>query len=37
MKRWSFRATPLPEELEVVATGQAIVITDDLGNTYQKR
>ncbi len=33
---WSFRAVPQPATLNVVATGEATVIQDELGNTYQK-
>jgi hypothetical protein len=33
---WTFQARPLPSALNVEATGEATVIQDELGNTYQK-
>jgi hypothetical protein len=33
---WSFHARTLSSELSVTATGQAVVIQDELKNTYQK-
>ena len=34
---WTYQARQLDEDLILVAEGEATVITDDLGNTYQKR
>ncbi|MEO0338037.1 MAG: haloalkane dehalogenase, partial [Bacteroidota bacterium] len=34
---WTYQARMLEEDLILTADGEATVITDDLGNTYQKR
>lgn len=34
---WRFVARVLEEEMQLVATGEAVVVTDDLRNTYQRR
>jgi hypothetical protein len=33
---WSFESETLEQKLELVSNGDAIVVQDDLGNTYQK-
>jgi hypothetical protein len=34
---WTYQARLLSDELVLIADGEATVVTDDLGNTYQKR
>ena len=34
---WTYQARTLSDELVLTADGEAFVITDDLGNTYQRR
>ena len=34
---WTYAARTLDEDLIMIADGEATVLTDDLGNTYQKR
>ena len=34
---WSFEARILEEDLDLVADGEAVVIQDELENTYQRR
>lgn len=36
-KGWSYAERVLSQELQLTATGQATVVTDDFANTYQKR
>ena len=33
---WTFSSRVLDAELEVVAEGEAVVVVDDLSNTYQR-
>jgi hypothetical protein len=33
---WSFESETLEQKIELVSNGDAIVVQDDLGNTYQK-
>ena len=34
---WTYQTRILSDELVLTADGEAFVITDDLGNTYQRR
>ena len=34
---WTYQVRSLDEELILIADGEAFVVTDDLGNTYQRR